>query len=121
MSNKKILIWAGWYPNKFSNQGVFIKKHIELIGEIHKVSVFNIALKNHPYKWIHVEKIQEKFGVVSVYFVPNIPFIKQLAFLFIPVYNILKFKNVDVFHLHVSYPFIFFIPFVKFFSKVKFC
>lgn len=120
MSNKKVLIWAGWYPNRFSNQGIFIKKHIELIGEFNQIRVFNIALKNHPYKWFHIEKIEEKFADVYIYFVPNFPIFKQFAFLIIPIINVLKFKKIHVFHLHVSYPYIFFVPLIRIFSKAKF-
>lgn len=120
MTAKNVLVWAGWYPNRFSNQGIFIKKHIELLGDVHHLRVFNIVLKNHPYKWFKVEKVAEHFGDVYLFFVPNYIIIKQLAFLFIPTYNLFSMKKVDVFHLHVSYPFAFFVFPLKFLTRAKF-
>ncbi len=119
MNPLKILVWAGWYPTQFSNQGIFVKKHLEVIGAKHQLFVFHITHQNHPYKWFKTEKIEERFGTVKVFYVPRLPILKHFSYYSIPLFQKIKIGKIDVFHLHITYPYIYFTSLLKLFGVKK--
>lgn len=120
MSKQNVLIWAGWYPNRFQNQAIFIQKHIQIIGKTHHVKVFHISHKHQSPKWFSVDKYFEGEVENTQYYIPSFFLIKHALYFLIPIIEAWKMKKIDVFHLHVSYPFVFFTIFLDFFKINKY-
>ncbi len=109
---KNVLIWAGWYPEHHNDySGIFIKKHIELISSFVNIRIFSIKHKNNLL-WFKKKNVQESYGKVSYYFIPSFFPLKLIGYFLIPFIEAIhakkKFKHIDVFHLHISYPFVIF-------------
>lgn len=120
MSNLNILIWAGWYPNRYQNQAIFIQKHIQIIGKTHHVKVFHITHKHQSPKWFSIENDISNEIETTFYYIPSFFLIKQLFYFIIPFFEAYKMKKIDVFHLHVSYPYVFFTYLLDFFKIGKY-
>ncbi len=116
----QILAWAGWYPTSYCEQGIFIKKHLELLGQSFNIRTFHIAHKNHPFRWFKKEQSEESFGMVTIYYIPKVFGIKHLSYFIIPVLEARKCKRVSVFHLHSSFPYAVFTYFLRFMSIDRF-
>lgn len=120
---KNILIWAGWYPaNENDNTGIFIKKHIEVISSFNNIYVFTIKHKKNLWTF-KKHTINERFGKVHYYHIPDFLPLKLLGYFFIPVLETFKakkeLKTIDIFHLHISYPYAAFAYFISFFNIKK--
>lgn len=114
-----ILVWAAWYPkDENSYNGIFIKKHLQIIGQKHNLQIFHIT--KHKLFSFRVKKNIADYGAEKIYFIPDFKFISFFAFLFIPIYEYLLVKSkTNVLHLHCSYPIILFAFTLKLFGLKK--
>lgn len=109
INRKKIVCWAGWYrENTNDYKAIFIQKHLELISEMADLYCFHISHKKNLYcfkKYI----LKEPFGEVTIYNIPNFFLFKWMGYFLIPFIESIKakrkFGKIDIFHLHISYPF----------------
>jgi L-malate glycosyltransferase len=117
MVNKRlnILSWAGWYPSGGSpNSTIFIEKHLEIIGRDHNLSVFHISHVRGRI-WMSCVTKERSFATERVYTIPSFFPLKHFFYFFIPFLEYFRFKGkIDIFHLHVSYPFSLFTFFLDF-------
>lgn len=114
-----ILVWAGWYPkDENSYNGIFVKKHLQIIGQKYKLRIFHIT--NHHSFSVKVKQNNTDYGIERIYFIPDFKICTFFAFLIIPVYEYLLMKpKADVLHLHCSYPIILFAFVLKLFGLKK--
>lgn len=108
-NKKKIFCWAGWYrQNADDYKAIFVKKHLEIISEIADIYCFHIYHNKNQW-WYKKYVLRENFGNVVIYSIPAFFPLKILGYLIIPFLeykNALKqHKQIDVFHLHISYPY----------------
>ncbi|HPQ09068.1 MAG TPA: glycosyltransferase family 4 protein [Bacteroidia bacterium] len=108
-SRKKILCWAGWYRCSQSEySAIFIKKHLDVISKFADLHCFNIQHKKGLF-WYNNFQLNESFGKITIYQIPSFFPLKHLGYFLIPFIEGIKckkqFKKIDIFHLHVSYPF----------------
>lgn len=114
-----ILVWAGWYPeDENSYKGIFVKKHLQIIGKKYKLRIFHIS--NHHLFTFQVKQNNTNYGIERIYFIPDFKICTFFAYLFIPVYEFLSMRpKADVLHLHCSYPIIIFSFTLKLFGLKK--
>ncbi len=118
MNRKKILCWVGWYRNNVNDyKAIFIKKHIEIMAEFSDLHCFHIHHSKNLF-WFKKQLLKEKFGDIVIYSVPAFFPLKLFCYLIIPLIEGIKARNkwgkIDVFHLHVSYPYAAFTLFLRF-------
>ena len=103
-----VLVWAGWYPkDENSYNGIFVKKHLQIIGKKHHLRIFHIS--NHSSFSFKVKQNNTAYGTERIYFIPDFKLFTLLAFLIVPIYEYLFTKpKADILHLHCSYPIILF-------------
>jgi glycosyltransferase involved in cell wall biosynthesis len=103
-----VLCWAGWFPHEERpNQGIFVRRHLELIGSEVVLHTFTIRHK----KGFHFRcyDVAESFGKVRHYEVPSFFLLKFLGYFLLPLWEFFRgsrlYGRPDVFYLHVSYPY----------------
>ena len=109
MKKIKVLCWAGWYRESVDDyRAIFIKKHLDIISEFADLHCFHIIHKRNLF-WFKKYVLNESFGDITIYRIPSFFPLKHLGYFFIPFIEGYKakkkFKQIDVFHLHISYPF----------------
>lgn len=114
-----VLVWACWYPkDKNPYNGIFIKKHLQLIGKKHQLRIFHIT--NHHSFLCKLQQNKTDYGTERIYFIPDFKICTFLAFLIIPIYEYLSMKTkADILHVHSSYPIILFAYTLKLFGLKK--
>ena len=117
-----ILCWAGWYrESKDDYKAIFIKKHLDIISEFAQLHCFHIIHKKNLF-WFKKYVLNESFGDITIYQIPSFFPLKQIGYLFIPFLEAYKakkkFKQINVFHMHISYPFAAFTYLIELF-KIK--
>ncbi len=114
-----ILVWAAWYPkDENSYNGIFIKKHLQIIGQKHHLQILHIT--KHQSFSFKVKQKNTDYGLERIYFIPDFKLISFFSYLFIPIYEYLSIKSkIDVLHLHCSYPIILFAFPLKLFGLKK--
>lgn len=107
-SKPVVLCWAGWFPHaERPNEGIFVRRHLELIGSEVVLQTFTIRHK----KGFHFRcyDMEESFGKVRHYEIPSFFLLKFLGYFLLPLWEFFRgsrlYGRPDVFYLHVSYPY----------------
>ncbi len=118
-----ILFLCGWYPSRvLPNNGDFIQRHAEAVGEHNSVSVLHI-ISDHSLK-VDVEIKIASINNVETY-IAYIKIVKnpiKKLLLFRKAFKLLlnQVENFDIVHLNKLFPFGFFALYLKWFLKKPF-
>lgn len=107
MSEKhNIFAWAAWYPTQYSNDALFVRKHLQLLATQHHVRVLFIDFSGKHLlrrSFVIRENVEE-----VIYYLGTSKWIKALAMYLLPFLEAMRFalknKNFGILHLHVTYP-----------------
>ncbi|MCX7650518.1 MAG: glycosyltransferase [Flavobacteriales bacterium] len=106
-----VLCWAGWFPHpQKPYEGLFVRRHLALVAEAAHLHVFTIRHRKGIFLRWH--DTLEECGTVRHYEISDFFPVKLVGYLLLPMVEAWraksKLKRLDVFHLHVSYPYVIF-------------
>ncbi|SEC85459.1 Glycosyltransferase involved in cell wall bisynthesis [Tenacibaculum sp. MAR_2009_124] len=115
-----ILFLCGWYPSRIlPNNGDFIQRHAEAVGEYNAVSVLHIISDDSLKKDIEIKTTTINNIETHIAYLKTVKNPIKKVFLFKKAFKLLlhKIGNYDVVHVNKLYPFGLFALYLKMFLK----